>query len=183
MGAADILSLFGDFSPFPPSWFRLVRLVRLCRLLRLLRAQIFSDLLAMVQGILGGIVTLGWALCLMLLLIYFYALVMNVIAGIYSEKGVAEYFDDVPRSILTVFRCSFGDCSSRGGTPLFEHMYDTKEWLLLVVFCAFGFFFWVGLFNVVSAIFVESTMASASALAANKKIQRLNDYELWATNI
>merc|ERR1712232_605568 len=103
MGAADILSLFGDFSPFPPSLFRLVRLVRLCRLLRLLRADIFRDLLAMVQGILGGFVTLFWAWCLLVSLVYFFALLFNVAVGELRVEGVSDYFDDVPHSILTTF--------------------------------------------------------------------------------
>jgi len=55
--------------------------------------------------------------------------------------------------------------------------------LYVLIFCAFGFFFWVGLFNVIAAIFVESTMAAANALAASKKSQRLEDEELWARNI
>merc|ERR1712216_300089 len=49
-----ILEIAASFeSPIPPSLFRLVRLVRLTRLLRLIRAAIFSDLLAMISGMLG----------------------------------------------------------------------------------------------------------------------------------
>merc|ERR1712228_755094 len=100
-------------------------------------------------GILGGIVTLGWALCLLVLIVYFFALLFNVLAGDLGVEEVSEYFSDVPRSFLTTFRCSFGDCSSRGGTPIFEHMYkSTQAKLLLLVFSIFGFFLWLGVFNV-----------------------------------
>lgn len=41
----------------------------------------------------------------------------------------------------------------------------------------------IGLFNVISAIFVESSLESASKLQNQKKLARLEDEEIWANNI
>lgn len=63
-------------------------------------------------------------------------------------------------------------------------MYNDQETSkLLLIFGMFGFFLWLGVFNVVSAIFVESTMEAASALHDHKRTERLNDEDLWSTNI
>merc|ERR1719362_2342472 len=40
----------------------------------------------------------------------------------------------------------------------------------------------IGLFNVISAIFVESTLAAAAKLQASKRRKRLNDESRWALN-
>jgi hypothetical protein len=188
---ADIIQLSEFLAiPLPPALFRLVRLVRLVRLLRVVRSAVFADLLSMVQGIIGAMVTLVWALVLLLFMVYFFALLFFTLYESESPIGgedvehVTYYFENVPRAFLTTFRCAFGDCSTAGGTPIFEMIYNhEKSRLLIIVFCMFGFFFWVGLFNVIAAIFVESTMAAANKLTAQKFTQRLNDKELWAKNV
>merc|ERR1712032_1327386 len=42
--------------------FRIIRVLRLTRLLRLFRAPVFTDLLAMVHGLMFGMTTLAWSL-------------------------------------------------------------------------------------------------------------------------
>merc|ERR1712178_253035 len=41
----------------------------------------------------------------------------------------------------------------------------------------------IGLFNVISAIFVEATMAAASSLELSKKHERLADAKLWQKSV
>jgi hypothetical protein len=188
---ADLLLLIGELaaslaSPIPPSLFRLIRLVRLTRLLRLLRAPIFQNLLAMIYGIMGGFTTLLWSLLLLILMVYFFALLFVVLVGDgeEEEQQVPLYFADVPRSFLTTYRCSFGDCSDQFGVSLFEHSYNYENTkFFTLVLGAFGFFFWVGLFNVIAAIFVESTLTAATQIFKTKKAERLNDFVLWSDNI
>merc|ERR1712203_399266 len=102
----------------------MVRLAKLIRLLRLLRADIFKDLLAMIQGLRGGATVLMWAVLLFLLIVYVMALIFRETWGEEKDKEnrwgtdaekVREYFDSVPRSMLTTFRCSFGDCNTKEG--------------------------------------------------------------------
>jgi hypothetical protein len=180
----------GDNGPVPASLFRLVRLVRLMRLLKVVSSPIFADLMSMVQGIMGAIMTLGWAFVLLAVVVYFFALVFMQLLGVIAPPvpEVSAYFATPMRAMLTVFRCSFGDCSTSGGLPLFEQIWIGMERGIispayLMVFVGFGFFVWVGLFNVISAIFVESTMAAAAALANNKRSARLANKVVWARNI
>ena len=55
---------------------------------------------------------------------YFFSLLFIVLVREQAVENVSDYFEDVPRAFLTIFRCSFGDCSTASGTPIFEHMSD-----------------------------------------------------------
>merc|ERR1712061_792207 len=127
------------------------------RLLRLLRSEVVRDLLSMIQGM-GGFPTLIWSMVLFLLVIYITSLLFHEFFGKAPVEHVSDYFDNVPRSMFTTFRCAFGDCSAAGGVPIFEHVQDSHGFMASVLYCLFTFTITVGLFNVISAIFVESTM-------------------------
>eukprot|EP00928_Gymnodinium_smaydae_P056777 TRINITY_DN40101_c0_g1_i1.p1 TRINITY_DN40101_c0_g1~~TRINITY_DN40101_c0_g1_i1.p1 ORF type:complete len:588 (+),score=118.93 TRINITY_DN40101_c0_g1_i1:136-1764(+) len=165
------------------SLFRTLRLARLTRILRLLRAHVFHELLSMIQGMIGGMSTLMWSVVLFGLIMYVSALIFCETMGGYDTENVSEYFDTVPRAMLTVFRCSFGDCSTRGGMPIFEWIYQGHSWYVTFLYCLFVFLITVGLFNVISAIFVESTMEAAKELELLKKRHRLDDDQIWAKGI
>jgi len=173
------------------SLFRIVRLMRLARILRLLRSRVFQDLLSMIQGMLGGLATLGWSVVLFVIFIYVVSLVFRILLGpdrnsvpegSEEAEQVQTYFEDVPRSMFTMVRCSFGDCTTDGGTPIFEHVTLFRGGVWSFVYSCFNFIVVIGLFNVISAIFVESTMAAAANLQAKKRQERLSDEQRWAVN-
>jgi len=178
-------------STFNASIFRVVRLLRLARILRILKSQVFKDLLCMIQGILGGLSTLFWAVAFFVFFIYIVALVFRETLG--QDQGSGEddedamlvklYFSSVPTSMFTIFRCSFGECSTRNGTPLFEHVTETHGGLWSLIYSVFLFIVVIGIFNVISAIFVESKMSSAANLASKTKQERLDDNDRWAENV
>jgi len=165
------------------SLFRVVRLIKLTRLLRLLRNEVFKDLLSMIQGLMGGLTTLAWSMVLFLLMVYILALLFRELLGRKEKENVFEFFDSVPRSMFTTFRCSFGDCSTAGGVPIFEYVHKEYGWPVTLFYCLFVFIVTIGLFNVISAIFVESTMVAAMALENSRKKARLQDEKLWNTRI
>lgn len=169
------------------SLFRIVRLVRLARILRILQLAVFKDLLTMIQGMMGGMPTLFWSMILFLISIYVVALVCREALGPNPTREFNEhiqlYFATVPRSMFTMFRCSFGDCSTAAGTPLFEHVTEEHGGFWSLLYTCFVFVVVIGLFNVISAIFVENTLASASELAAKKRRKLLEDPERWATSV
>mmetsp|Transcript_134896 Transcript_134896/g.269167 ORF Transcript_134896/g.269167 Transcript_134896/m.269167 type:complete len:599 (+) Transcript_134896:111-1907(+) len=177
--APDLQEQMGS-SGMSASLFRVVRLMRLARVIRLLRSNIFKDLLTMFQGLIGGAHTLGWSFVLFMLFIYVVALVFRELIGPHEhdfedEENVQWYFRSVPRSMMTVFRCSFGDCSDQSGTPIFEHVEKKFGMEMGLVFGGFIFVVMIGLFNVISAIFVESTLNAAAQIAAKKETERLLD--------
>eukprot|EP00929_Paragymnodinium_shiwhaense_P014809 TRINITY_DN122778_c0_g1_i1.p1 TRINITY_DN122778_c0_g1~~TRINITY_DN122778_c0_g1_i1.p1 ORF type:complete len:672 (+),score=167.17 TRINITY_DN122778_c0_g1_i1:122-2137(+) len=165
------------------SLFRVVRLVRIARMMRLLRHKSFESLLMMMHGLAGGISTLVWAMILFFMVLYFTALVFREFLGRERKEEVFDSFNSVPRSMLTVFRCSFGDCSSIVGNPLVESVDAQYSWVYTILLCIFLFCMTVGLFNVISAIFVESTMSAAMRNQMKQKHARLQDEVLFATRI
>jgi len=165
------------------SLFRVVRLIRLTRLIRLLRTEMFADLLCMIHGVMAGALTLFWAIVVFFMSVYVVALVCRESFGVRYVDDVYIYFQSVPRSMFTVFRCSFGDCSSQNGTPIPEFIAESYGGGFALLYCLFVFSMTIGLFNVVSAIFVDSTMANAARKALWKATQRLEDEERWATNV
>merc|ERR1719409_1096768 len=85
--------------------------------------------------------------------------------------------------MMTTFRCSFGDCSTIAGTPIFEHVGQKYGNLFIFMYCIFVFSVSIGLFNVISAIFVQSTLAAATAMKSKQQKSRLQDDELWVTRL
>merc|ERR1719265_1205339 len=164
------------------SMFRVVRLVRLVRLLRVLQMPIFQDLIAMIQGLIGGLSTLAWAVVLFGMIMYVWSLLFREFFGRQEKENISRYFSSVPRAMYTTFRCAFGDCSSNGGVPIFEHVQDEYGWFFSGVYCIFVFMVAVGLFNVISAIFVEALMAVSMAQQSAKLHSRLADENLWEEN-
>eukprot|EP00930_Biecheleria_cincta_P068585 TRINITY_DN5614_c0_g1_i2.p1 TRINITY_DN5614_c0_g1~~TRINITY_DN5614_c0_g1_i2.p1 ORF type:complete len:583 (+),score=82.26 TRINITY_DN5614_c0_g1_i2:61-1749(+) len=172
------------------SLFRIVRLMRLTRAVRLVKSTLFADLLAMLHGIKHGAVPLLWAVCVFIGTVYLGALFCRELLGpsqVTEEFGdVASYFSSVPRSSMTVFRCTFGDCTSVDGKPIFEQVYRTLGPVSAVIFCAFcsAFLLFVsfGLFNIIAAIFLESTVRGATESAKRKHTDRLCDHSLWVKN-
>jgi Ca2+-binding EF-hand superfamily protein len=177
-------SLF-DETP-PAALFRLCRLLRLIRLLRIIRLKHCEDLVAMISGMVGGMTTLMWSLLLFLLFTYVTALLFREFYGrhVYVVEGedISFYFASVPRSMLTVFRYFFGDFELNKAS-FFEGIQEAHGTVNSVFVCGLFFMTTIGLFNVIAAIFVESTLAAAKDLQIQRKTERMNDTNLWTSRM
>eukprot|EP00931_Biecheleriopsis_adriatica_P079274 TRINITY_DN5267_c0_g1_i2.p1 TRINITY_DN5267_c0_g1~~TRINITY_DN5267_c0_g1_i2.p1 ORF type:complete len:584 (+),score=92.46 TRINITY_DN5267_c0_g1_i2:72-1823(+) len=180
-----VSQVFGaDFSSHAFSVLRIIRLARVGRIVRVLRLNFSADLVKMISGVSGSVTTLSWSFLLTLVAIYVFALIMRETLGREpDDEDTAEYFNSVPRSIYTLYRCSLGDCSTAGGTPIFEHVTNKHSVFYTLFYCMFEYFVMVGLMNVISAIFVESTMSVALETERMMKAERSADKALWATRI
>lgn len=165
------------------SIFRIFRILRLVRLIRVVQWINVKDLMSMIHGLVGGLQTLGFAGFILGIIIYFVALLCRETLGRKNIDNISEYFDSVPRAFFTVCRCSFGDCSTASGLPLFEVVTEAYGSFYATVHAVYVFVLTVGVFNVVSAIFVESTMNAAHEQTTAIKAARLRDEELWSHNI
>merc|ERR1712147_25243 len=97
----------------------------------------------------GGMTTLLWSMVLFLIALYVVALVFRESLGRREQDRIYEYFENLPRAMFTTFRCSFGDCTTDGGTPLFEHVNASYGGLYSLFYCFFTFTMTVGLYNVI----------------------------------
>lgn len=166
-----------------PSVFRLVRLARLGRLVRIYRVSFIQELLVMVDGMVSGMETLGWSLLLVLFPIYAVALFLRETLGRSDVSTLSMMFKSVPRSIFTMLRCSFGDCSTEFGTPVFEHVHDEWGWPFSIFFSLFIFMITIGLFNVICAIFVDNVLTASTSHQLAQKHTRLSDETLLASRL
>jgi len=184
------------FHVFPTSRiisaFRIIRLLRLARLVKTFNAPALRDLVSMIRGMFGGMSTLAWSFVFLAASIYIFSLIFRVSLGPNSGSEAANavtnadlawYFRTVPRSMFTVFRCSFGDCSTTSGTPLLELITSEGGHFMAFLFCGFFFIMVIGMFNVISAIFVESTMTSAAEVSNERLHSRLNNPQIWSVNV
>lgn len=70
-------------------------------------------------------------------------------------------FSTMIRTMLTVFRCFIDGCNSPDGSPLVPQMYELYGLLFLSMYVLVTFFVMFGVFNVMTAIFVEQTSETA----------------------
>jgi hypothetical protein len=91
------------------------------------------------------------------------------------ELMAEEYCPTVLECSFMVFRCVMGDCTSRGGQSLAVH-FSTGYGLKFQVAYGLGMLIFIfGLFNVITAIFVEATMKGIAA--ENLGVKRVHTYK------
>jgi len=173
-GSAQLMSLL-----------RTVRLFRVLRVLRVLRLDIFKELKVMIQGMIGGMRTLMWSVMLITLPVYGLCLVLREELGKLGEVGHgASYFDSMPRSFFTVFRCIvIGECADAGGRPIFVLVTERYGWAWGVVYSGMSVFMTFGLFNVIVAMFVENVVEAAKSRDKLARKWRLRDEAFFAQRV
>lgn len=164
---------------------RVVRVARLSRICRVLRVSFSQNLVRMTSAIAGSLTTILWGSILLILTVYVMAIVFRETVGRsdlqYETTG--KYFDSVPRSTLTLFRCAFGECTTNTGYPIFEYINDFHGVGLVAAWGCFISFVILGLFNVITSIFIEKMMVAAHKEEKTEQSKRLMDESLWATRI
>eukprot|EP00812_Abedinium_dasypus_P006496 NODE_1821_length_1056_cov_309.776224.p1 GENE.NODE_1821_length_1056_cov_309.776224~~NODE_1821_length_1056_cov_309.776224.p1 ORF type:complete len:221 (-),score=80.07 NODE_1821_length_1056_cov_309.776224:376-1038(-) len=63
--------------------------------------------------------------------------------------------------MLTIFRCLIGDCATAGGKPLVGMLVDAYGWPIAFGYIMLTMLVTFGLFNLIMAIYLENTLASA----------------------
>jgi len=147
--------------------FRLLRVLRFARAARVVRlARFFRELRLMIQSIMACWVPLMWALCMLTIMIYIFAVFLTV--GVQdalkdsklSSKVRSElqtYYGTLGMSMLTLFAGVTGG----GDWQNFALPLRQVHWVYELVFIAYVAFTLFALLNVVTGIFVDSAMSSA----------------------
>jgi len=151
---------------------RLLRLFRLQRFARILNFRLFRDLFLMISGLADGFRTMSWAYILVSVVIFVISCIIRqllsvVCMGARSQDLKAhcaydqEYFASVPAGMFTSFRCLFGDCSDKNGTPIILHMVKALGPGIALFYSLALATATFGLFNLITGIFVEQTLGAA----------------------
>jgi len=188
-----LLSLFRGKLPGGNSVLvlRTIRLLRVVRLFRIFRAPVFNDLIAMVHALRAGSATLLWSVVFFVCFIYVTSLLFRAIFGPTPEEqnapidpsNVQFYFQSVGRSMLTTYRCSFGDCSTKAGAPILELNDQKLGTAASLGLCGLFFLCTVGLFNIISAVFLERIISYATTKGHDQLRERLHDKRLFLDNV
>lgn len=166
---------------------RMLRLMRIGRILRVARLPIFAELLLMVNGCVAGLKTLLWSQLLLAVPLYMGALVARQALGNYPldpevpDLNGNKGFQTVTSSFFTMYRCFLGgECYTENGVPIFLQVIRAygNGWGLFYYFMSAFMSF--GMANVIVAIFVESTVASAKFNELRQKQSRLTDRRRFA---
>merc|ERR1711972_943033 len=67
----------------------------------------------------------------------------------------------LPWSMFTTFRCFMSDCTGPDGTPIAGHLYELYGVFFVVPYSLMIMFIAFGVFNTVTAVFVENVIDSA----------------------
>lgn len=164
---------------------RMVKIVRITRLARWVRLPFFRDLFTMINGVVGGTRTLIWSMVLIMIPVYAVALLCRETIGRERDTPFeTNPFDTIYRSIFTLFRCMVpGECSDELGRPIFVLLTDSHGWMWAVLFCVTNFCMVFGLGNVITGIYVESTMEASKNNDMLLRKQRLRDRERLARKL
>jgi len=163
---------------------RTFRVVRFVRLAKLLTAPMLRDLSSMLVGFVIGAPALVWVLAFFCFVLYVLALVFRITLGPSPDQDLIyrdgcglpddmvdfnhptckvhwmygeEFFGSVATSMFTVFRFMLGDYSTRGGKSMIVALGQGYGLFFKAVFVLFMIIVIFGLFNIITAIFVDST--------------------------
>jgi len=146
------------------SVMRIVRLTRLARLFRVFRMKHMKELSLMLMGVIAGMRTLLWAIVLLFSAVY--------ILGVFATLSVGgkppptmdvDLYASVPVSMFTVYRCLMNDCMDEQGRPIVYLYAEEFGAPFALGYIASTTVIVFGVFNLIFAIYIESTLAAAKS--------------------
>jgi hypothetical protein len=207
LAAQDSDFEFGNFAVV----IRTFRIMRLGRLLKIIRSPMIRELSNMLLGFVLGLPALCWVSIILWFVVALLAMGLRIAVGpkpgddflvdkcgsgddpfnhadpdcerhmLYAE----EYCGKLSKCMFTVFRCMIGDCTSAAGQSLAAHLsagYGARfDFVYLTGMIVMIF----GLFNVITAIFVEATMVGLKYNETKQKLRSVYEHQyvkrkLWA---
>ncbi|CAE7248126.1 Cacna1s [Symbiodinium sp. CCMP2592] len=166
-GLSDIaIQLFDDQESgmAGTSLLRFCRLIRLVRIVKVFRIKFMKDLRLMVKGLLAGIRTLALAFVLLFAVLYVISGFTTMTIGsseITDDLELTKYFDNIPNSMFTTFRCFTGECVNDDGRPIHSLLASRFGLPFIAGYVASYMLVTMGIFNVILAVYVDITMKAA----------------------
>jgi len=167
--ASGLLEVFTNSSS-NPSFIRMVRIIRITRALRMVRLlRFFAELRLMLNCVIGSIVSLLWAFCLIFAFSVLFATVLVQHLTSYLVEAIPQ--QQVSDNLVTDIQKSFGSvqvatfslfkCISGGDWTTYYEIVEPTGWFNAVVFLVYILFVWLSVTNIITCIFVEKAMKLA----------------------
>eukprot|EP00403_Amphidinium_massartii_P006383 CAMPEP_0178383472 /NCGR_PEP_ID=MMETSP0689_2-20121128/7019_1 /TAXON_ID=160604 /ORGANISM="Amphidinium massartii, Strain CS-259" /LENGTH=892 /DNA_ID=CAMNT_0020003693 /DNA_START=47 /DNA_END=2722 /DNA_ORIENTATION=- len=146
------------------SVLRIVRLTRLGRLFLVFKMKQMKELSLMLLGVIAGMRTLLWAIILLFTTVFILGVFATLtLGGKPPPEMETDFYASVPISMFTVFRCLMNDCIDERGRPV-VYMYAQEFGVAFVLgYVASTTVIVFGVFNLIFAIYIESTLAAAKS--------------------
>eukprot|EP00929_Paragymnodinium_shiwhaense_P009173 TRINITY_DN11322_c0_g2_i1.p1 TRINITY_DN11322_c0_g2~~TRINITY_DN11322_c0_g2_i1.p1 ORF type:complete len:805 (+),score=111.30 TRINITY_DN11322_c0_g2_i1:97-2511(+) len=161
---------------------RLLRLSRLARMARLFRLGIMSEFRKMVYRIYSGLVPLLWASSVLLFAFFIIAVVLRQTIGAQQipldDKYDSIVFESIPWTFFIVFRMFMGDDALPNGTPMGMQLQHRYGLLFTIPYMVSYLMIVFGVFNTITATFVEAVIESSRQSTAPTPIERLRMVQL-----
>jgi len=147
------------------SMVRMVRIMRIVRIVRIIRIfRFFKDLRVLVLSIMSAMRSLFWALILLSLIMYGYAVIFtqayvgSLDPRVTTDGRLLKYYSTLPRSIFTLF------ISISGGISWVEVIEPLSliSQAYVVLFLSFVCFIVFAVLNVVTGVFCQNAIESAA---------------------
>lgn len=149
---------------FGTSLLRFCRLIRLARIVKVFRLKFMKDLRLMVKGWIAGIRTLALAFTLLFAVLYVLSGFATMTIGNSQrtvEVDLQHYFETIPNTMFTAFRCFTGECVNDKGHSITSVLADEFGVAFVLSFVASYMLVTMGIFNVILAVYVDITMKAA----------------------
>ena len=144
----------------------------------------------MINGLFAGVKTLIWASMLICFGIFVMACTLTALAGKDSTPdetlGVLEkreLFGTIPRSMFTSFTCLFEGCAAINGSPISVHLFRRYGIRFALPYVTYQIFITFGVFNVIIAVFVETTLMAARSTNDALEVARESESERVANRL
>lgn len=176
---------------------RLFRVVRLVRIMKLVSSPLTRDLANMLVGFVVGAPSLLWVLVLLCMVIFASGIMFRYCLGptpgqnLVEKCGLGddlpddhdpacaayllygeEFFGTVAKSMFTSFRFMLGDYSTRGGKSVAVAFSRGYGWPFDLAFVTSMIVVTFGCFNIITAIFVDSTISGLKRNDLKRKFER-----------
>lgn len=150
------------------SFMRVLRILRLVRIIRLVRVlRLIRELRTLVHSIASTMTSLFWTVALLMLLMLVVGIAVTQVAAdvglempdaLAEDTAAYEYYGSLGRSILSLFQSITNGVSWKElCDPLAKHTP-----IIVVLWSTYIAFAMLAMLNVITGVFVESAMASAS---------------------
>eukprot|EP00931_Biecheleriopsis_adriatica_P030132 TRINITY_DN17784_c0_g1_i1.p1 TRINITY_DN17784_c0_g1~~TRINITY_DN17784_c0_g1_i1.p1 ORF type:complete len:618 (-),score=149.69 TRINITY_DN17784_c0_g1_i1:34-1860(-) len=165
---------------------RILRLLRLVRLLRVVRVmRFFKDLRVMIMGIIGAMSSLLWAILLLSLIIYVFAVALlqfvteHLIANPGQKGDWEKDFGSLLRTFYTLFMCiSGGKNWEEVSDPLIEiHPVLGALFCMYIAFCCFC------VLNIITGVFVDNATRNTTLDDDQMLLEEMESRKKWIEEI
>jgi len=166
----NILSLFASTSKRLPNFsvYRFLRFIRLVRFMRVFRLEVFHELRMMLHSLCHCLKPLAWATLVLTIVTYTFAVIFTEetkvnLRGGHLAKGERQLLEQSFTSVRASFICLLE--SILGGTDWAQYAaaLSRLSWVYELLFLVYIVVVNLGILNVVTSIFVDSSLRAAKS--------------------